>query len=304
MDSRKYLSRIGWAYIAFEAAAMVGILLVSGAAQVMQVLRPDAKLDFNVLTVIGQLAVYALGFPVFYLLMRRIPSWRKKEPQSIKFGTFFVLMIFCFGVTYVADLPRQIIMYGIHLFIEMEEVNPLYEVLGDMKLWMVVVLTVFLAPIMEELMFRKMLVDRLVPFGQKTAVIVSGLSFGLFHGNFHQFFYATALGMVFAYIYSSTGRIRYNILLHMVINIMGGPVLLLLIRGMESEALWAYLGVMVLGLMILASMIASVTIFFLYLRDLTWFPAWKHPQRGFLRTLLRAPGIWAFIAGCMLAFFL
>ena len=187
MDSRKYLSRIGWAYIAFEAAAMVGILLVSGAAQVMQVLRPDAKLDFNVLTVIGQLAVYALGFPVFYLLMRRIPSWRKKEPQSIKFGTFFVLMIFCFGVTYVADLPRQIIMYGIHLFIEMEEVNPLYEVLGDMKLWMVVVLTVFLAPIMEELMFRKMLVDRLVPFGQKTAVIVSGLSFGLFHGNFHQF---------------------------------------------------------------------------------------------------------------------
>lgn len=304
MDSRKHLSRIGWAYMAFGAVAMAGLLLVTGASQVMQILRPDIKVNFNVITVIGQLVMYVLGFPVFYLLMSRIPSWRKKEPQSIKAGTFFVLMIFCFGVTYIADLPRQIIMYAIYSFTEMEEINPLYEMLKDMKLWMVVVITVFLAPIMEELMFRKMLIDRLVPFGQRTAVIVSGLSFGLFHGNFHQFFYATALGIIFAYIYSSTGKIRYNILLHMVINAMGGPVLLLLIRGMESEALWSYLGAMVLGIMALGSMIASVALFFFYRSNLSWFPAWEHPQRGFLFTLLRAPGVWAFIAGCTLVFFL
>ena len=45
-------------------------------------------------------------------------------------------------------------------------------------------------------MFRKLLIDRIVPFGQRVAVVVSGLAFGLFHGNFYQFFYAFSLGAV------------------------------------------------------------------------------------------------------------
>ena len=60
-----------------------------------------------------------------------------------------------------------------------------------------------------------------------------GLFFALFHGNFYQFFYALLLGMVFAWLYSSTGRIRYNIMLHMLINLMGGVLPIMMSPGMD-----------------------------------------------------------------------
>ena len=60
--------------------------------------------------------------------------------------------------------------------------------------------------------------DRLIKYGEFIAIFTSGLMFGLFHGNFQQFFFAFALGLLFAFVYARTGRIRYTIGLHMAIN--------------------------------------------------------------------------------------
>ena len=49
---------------------------------------------------------------------------------------------------------------------------------------------VICAPILEEYIFRKLIVDRTVKYGQGVAVVLSGLMFGLFHGNLNQFAYA------------------------------------------------------------------------------------------------------------------
>jgi len=81
------------------------------------------------------------------------------------------------------------------------------------------ILTVgILAPIFEELIFRKLLIDRVIKYGEFCAIMMSGIMFGLFHGNFAQFFFATGLGMLFAFVYARTGKIWYTILLHMVVN--------------------------------------------------------------------------------------
>ena len=85
-------------------------------------------------------------------------------------------------------------------------------------------LLVILAPIIEEYIFRKILIDRMHSYGEKLAVVTSALMFGLFHGNLSQFFYAYALGLVFGYVYLKTGRLRYSICLHMLINLLGGVV--------------------------------------------------------------------------------
>ena len=74
------------------------------------------------------------------------------------------------------------------------------------------------APIIEELIFRKLLIDRISPFGEKTAIFASALAFGLVHGNFSQFFYAFAIGLLFGYIYVKTRNILYTIVLHMFVN--------------------------------------------------------------------------------------
>ena len=56
------------------------------------------------------------------------------------------------------------------------------------------------------------------------AILLSGFMFDLFHKNLQQFIYATVIGIIFAYIYIRTGRLRYSIILHMLINFMGSVV--------------------------------------------------------------------------------
>ena len=63
-----------------------------------------------------------------------------------------------------------------------------------------------------------------VTHGEFFAIFLSGIFFGLFHGNFSQFFFATMLGMFFAFIYIRTGNVLYTIILHMVINMTSSVV--------------------------------------------------------------------------------
>ena len=61
---------------------------------------------------------------------------------------------------------------------------------------------------------------------------MSGIMFGLLHGNFQQFFFAALVGMLFAYVYIRTGRIRYSIYLHMAINLSSSLVVQTLLQKM------------------------------------------------------------------------
>ena len=86
------------------------------------------------------------------------------------------------------------------------------------------IFAVLIGPVLEELAFRKVLLDRLSCYSKKYTIILSGVMFGLFHTNLFQFFYACLIGIVFAYIYTITGKIRYTIILHMSVNFLHGIV--------------------------------------------------------------------------------
>ncbi len=94
--------------------------------------------------------------------------------------------------------------------------------------------TVFLAPAMEELFFRGLLLRSLVrlfsrrdvqPTSGRTvgvvlAVIVDGLLFGLAHGEWVQFAGLALFGVVLAAISYSTGRLGMNMVAHASFNLV------------------------------------------------------------------------------------
>ncbi|MCD7883410.1 MAG: CPBP family glutamic-type intramembrane protease [Lachnospiraceae bacterium] len=96
---------------------------------------------------------------------------------------------------------------------------------------------VILAPLIEEYVFRRQLIDRMSCYGERLAVVTSALMFGLFHGNLSQFFYAFALGLLFGYIYLKTGKLRYSAGLHMGINFLGSIVPSALLEAIDWSAL-------------------------------------------------------------------
>lgn len=110
-----------------------------------------------------------------------------------------------------------------------------------------ILVMVILAPCLEELLFRKALIDHTVKYGEKWAVVLSGLLFGLFHTNFFQFFYAFFLGVLFAYIYVRTGRFSFVAILHCVINFVGSVMAPWILGLLDLEALESVSGAMASG---------------------------------------------------------
>ncbi len=97
------------------------------------------------------------------------------------------------------------------------------------------------APIVEELVFRKFLIDRVHKYGEGIAILISGMFFGLFHGNFAQFFHTTGLGMFLAFIYVRTGKVWYTILFHMVVNMSTSVISMKLVNNLDYEKLYQLL---------------------------------------------------------------
>lgn len=295
MEARRQFSRLGWAYVVFFLVAGGAQLLVTMGVSLLWLIG-RGSINANVLLLLSQFCMYGIAFPVFYLLVRRIPAWEMTKPRCLGVGTLVMCAILCFGLTYIGNLLGQFLMRSVGAMGGVVPANPVDHMVLDLSPWVMFLGTVLLAPVVEELMFRKFLMDRIVPYGQKLAVVVSGVGFGLFHGNFYQFFYACALGMVFAYLYSNTGRIRYCIWLHMMINFIGGFVSLLLVQGAKEQQFWASVGLTMQAILMIGSIITAIVLILIYRKRLKWFPAWLGDSgRGKWKHVVFAPGVVGFL---------
>ena len=302
MEAKQIFSRIAWAYVAYlliSVAVQLGFGVILGAVQlVIPGFEPGDTLTLG----LSMFSMYAVAFPVFCLLMKQIPAWHKTNPKSVSVQHMVLIFIICSGVSMVGNLIGNMLMLTKELFLGTETVNPVTDLVQSMDIWTMTLFTVVLAPAVEEIMFRKLLIDRLIPYGQGFAVVVSGVSFGLFHGNFYQFFYACGLGMIFAYLYSATGQLRYNIILHMAFNAVGGVLPLVLLQGIDAGNSLAYFGFLLLPAWQITAAVGTIVMICLYSRKLSWMRAWKVPAGGAVRTLLKTLGAWAFLFVCILQF--
>ncbi|MBO4667103.1 MAG: CPBP family intramembrane metalloprotease, partial [Bacilli bacterium] len=94
------------------------------------------------------------------------------------------------------------------------------------------------APIIEELVFRKLLIDKIAPHGEGIAIVASALLFGLMHGNLGQFFLAFFLGIVFAIVYIKTRNIKYTMCLHFMINTVASLPEIFGLAGIDITIIW------------------------------------------------------------------
>ncbi len=233
--ARKHFSRIGWMFVlgtvVIYAVQLVPVILV-------RMFRPRWLLNDNIALLISTLPMYLIGMPVLILLMRRIPA-KLPERHTMKTGSIIVAAIMCLSLVYVFNVLGNILTTIIGALKGGMVQNELLNLTEGLDLWMIFFIMVICAPIMEELIFRKIIVDRTIHYGQGAAVMVSGLMFGLFHGNLNQFVYAFVLGMFLAFLYAKTGNLKITIGLHMLINFLGGVVSSLLMRMIDIDE---YLG--------------------------------------------------------------
>ena len=228
--TQKAFSKIGWIYAIFSAAITVLQLII---VNVVYLINPEAlTLEVQILLSTGIL--YVLGMLILPIGFRKaqVPvTVLQKKHMTI--GAFFKALFMSYSLLIITNLIGTLITTMIGILKGSPIINPVEEIALNMNLPFLILFTVIGAPIFEELFFRKFLVDRTAQYGEGVSVVISGLMFGMFHGNLSQFPYAFALGAFFAYIYIRTGRIGYTILMHAIINFVGSIVGSLILKNID-----------------------------------------------------------------------
>lgn len=219
--ARKAFSRVGFA---FFMMIVIYVATQNASAAVLKWAFPDGTHSSFLIYAAILLPMYLVATPVCIIFLRQVEPWPIKQ-KSITFGYFLGFLLMCVPILYAG---RTIGSFVTELIADntgydsSESLNNL--ILGSDLLSNFVFLGL-LTPIIEEILFRKLLMDRIVKYGEGIAVFTSALMFGLSHGNFTQFFFAFGVGLLFAYIYCRTGKIRYSIILHMIINTVNSVLL-------------------------------------------------------------------------------
>ncbi|MBE6152235.1 MAG: CPBP family intramembrane metalloprotease [Firmicutes bacterium] len=87
------------------------------------------------------------------------------------------------------------------------------------KLVMTLLTSGIIGPIMEELIFRNIVYEKLKGmYKPLTAIILTGLIFGLFHGNLIQFIYAFLFNFILIFVYEKSRSIYTPIIVHVSAN--------------------------------------------------------------------------------------
>ena len=274
-DNRRVYSRVGFALLLMLTLTFA---LQLGAQMLASFLGWQITAGSWAYYLVTLLPQYLVGMPLAAAVIAGIPAAQGMQKIKLPAKWFFIFGAICLFLMYAGNLIGTLISSILSALAGTEMQNPLTDIILDTDVWLRLAAVALVAPVVEELFFRKLLIGRLHGYGQRAAVVVSAVAFALSHGNFSQVFYAFGLGLAFGYIYFTTNRIRYTIILHMIINLLGsvvGP----LVMSAGTVFVSAYSG------LILAGVIAGLVIYIRYRKQLGFpdeYPigrriGWKKP---------------------------
>lgn len=152
-------------------------------------------------------------FLIFFLLIKLCPTDSKyitlfKKPKK----HFFPYIIIGFPLCLLAGFITNIVS-------EFLKNNHVYSLQPDnLSQPNLLFFTVIVAPIVEEFVCRGVILGLLRKYGDKFAIFISAILFGLIHANIEQFIYAFLIGLYFGFVLIKTKSLWTTILLHSFLN--------------------------------------------------------------------------------------
>jgi membrane protease YdiL (CAAX protease family) len=253
-EARRRFGRIGFALLAMVAlqqGCAVGLMLLINSFPALE--------GNNWLPILANfLPLYLLAFPAFLLIVRGLqPMPRVGEKRRVS-GHVIVKSTFAsYAVMIACNLAVGVGLYSLIAMLKgSETVNPLTTMVLDGNPFAVLPFVVLGAPLLEDYIFRGVMLKHLGAVGAKPYILVSAVAFALFHANLAQIPYAFAMGLVLAGMTYYSGTIKYAVITHMAINFIdGGLPVLLMQLGSTGEAITGIMAFVFAGLGIAAAIL-------------------------------------------------
>lgn len=172
---------------------------------------------------------YVVVVPVLLLLFRAILGrkigWNLKDsyrkPQASG-GQLFRWCLIALGLVYATSMASQIFFNVVEMVTDVELQAPSMVAEENWVGYLnnIVAFAIY-APIFEEMLFRATLFRNTERFGSWFGVITIGITFGLWHCNYEQFFYAAVLGICAAFLTAKTRSVLPAMAIHFTMNFIG-----------------------------------------------------------------------------------
>ena len=152
---------------------------------------------------------WILSFPIIYYFVKTYKKYKyfktNEKLNAKDFSVYFALAFwignfFSFLIVLMSSHKGRTPVVAIY--------EPLYT---D------IIMTVFVAPVLEEIVFRGVIMNNLKKYGIKTAIIINSIFFALSHYNTDMIIPAFFTGIIFSYV-AYKYSIKYSILIHFFIN--------------------------------------------------------------------------------------
>ena len=235
--AKKVYSRFGFSYTALY---LVYVALIALFLLIRNVAFSEGALSGQTQMIIYFLIRFVIIYPLMFLAISKLPKFEIKK-NKLGVGGFIACVFITYFVMVAANVVGMVLNSLIGGATGNGAVNPLLDVVDNMSPIMMVLFAAIIAPIWEELLFRKFLIDRVINYSEVTAMLMSGVMFGLYHGNLAQCSYAFAIGCFFAFIYMRTGKIGYSIAIHMIVNGFSTYLSKFMLSGVNISEMQGYL---------------------------------------------------------------
>ena len=259
-ELRRAVAPAGWTmliyFLLLTVCSVIGILAAMLIGMVRCIITDnlegmDGVIEQAAQSPLGYFLAAAIGFGI--LLLWKKPRYIKEQIMAkgkpMKGEDF--LGIFC--LFFSAQLVYQIITIVAELVLNSfgytmtEGLQLVSAGNGGIGLFLYVGI---LAPVMEEILCRGLVMQTLRPFGKRLAILGTAFLFALLHGNILQTPYAFVVGLVLGYV-AMEYSISWAILLHVINNLVLGEIFTRLTANMDMMAatllLWAFLLVCAAG---------------------------------------------------------
>ena len=214
--------KIGIAMLVFFG--MINILSTAAitVGAVWETLFGESAVSYTITEILSMLA-YIAGFLVPALLLKRWLKGGVTEYQPMlmrwhvtKYAPLLIVAAIAmnFAIAYMNNYLVVLLLPS-----QTMDMSMLTETVTEPYQIVLMFISIAVIPaVVEEILFRGVILTNLMPYGRGVAILGSAILFGLMHGNILQFLYTTLMGVTLGFIYVKTKSIWCGILIHFFNN--------------------------------------------------------------------------------------
>lgn len=198
-----------WSVIVILFSPLIGLITASAAS----------KYTLNM--AINAICSYVLPSAIVYGIYKGNIKSAKKPNYGFKpwhTVLFLFAMLFCgsmasLAVKFISEAMNSVFGTGL-----IEDALQAVEPASAYETAVFAVFVAVLAPIGEEILFRRLLLRAIQPYGDRLAVIITAALFAIYHGNLDQAPYAFVVGLFLGIAAVRSGSTIVPIILHLLNN--------------------------------------------------------------------------------------